>query len=218
MGTQSIDKYRTISTNQLVRAIVEAKSSSERFCFIFGSGASASSNIPTGGELERRWMAEMEENPGLGEIRAVAEGLREEGHLEYDFKEIEEAWQNAKASGDFLSSKYYFDIYKLRFFPNHRNGYHYLERIMANAKPSFGYHPLEKAIALIPESPNPYKHCGVAWKKGDMEKALAYLTKAIKLDPEYEEAYRERADAFRRIGEEIKAAADDKAADDMSAG
>ncbi len=45
-----------------------------------------------------------------------------------------------------------------------------------------------------------------------MEKALAYLTKAIKLDPEYEEAYRERADAFRRIGEEIKAAADDKAA------
>lgn len=149
MGTQSIDKYRTISTNQLVRAIVEAKSSSERFCFIFGSGASASSNIPTGGELERRWMAEMEENPGLGEIRAVAEGLREEGHLEYDFKEIEEAWQNAKASGDFLSSKYYFDIYKLRFFPNHRNGYHYLERIMANAKPSFGYHPL--ALMLTDE-------------------------------------------------------------------
>ena len=142
MGKQIIENYRIISTIQLVGAIKEGINSSERFCFILGSGASVSSGIPMGGELELKWMAEMEEYPGLAEVHATAEKLKEMKRLEYDFKKIEESWQNAKNLGTPLPSKYYFDIYKLRFFPNHRNGYHYLEKIMADAKPSFGYHPL----------------------------------------------------------------------------
>ena len=142
MDKKISEDYRIISTIQLVGAIKEGISNAERFCFILGSGASVSSGIPMGGELERKWMAEMEEHPGLAEVYATAEKLKEDKHLEYDFKEIKEAWQKVKNSETPLSSKYYFDIYKLRFFPNHRNGYHYLERIMADAKPSFGYHPL----------------------------------------------------------------------------
>lgn len=149
MNTQTIENYRIIPTNELVRAIEEVKNSSERFCFVLGSGASASSGIPTGGELEYRWMAEMEQNPGLKEIRTVAKSLWLDKRLDYDFGEIEEAWKKTKSSGSPLSSSYYFDIYKLRFFPNPRNGYHYLERIMSDAKPGFGYHPL--ALMLTEE-------------------------------------------------------------------
>ena len=142
MVEKIIKDYQIISTKQLVGAVKEGINNSERFCFILGSGASVSSGIPMGSELERRWMAEMEEDAGLAEIRVTAEKLKEKKHLEYDFKEIEEAWQNTKNLGTPLSSEYYFDIYKLRFFPNYRNGYHYLEKTMADAKPSLGYHPL----------------------------------------------------------------------------
>lgn len=152
MPEQIIENYRIISTNLLVKAIKEVENSSERFCFILGSGASASSNIPTGGELERRWMAEMEKNPGFAEIRAVAERLREDKRLDCDFAEIEKAWEDVKNQETPMPSKYYFDIYKLRFFPNHRNGYHYLEKIMADARPSFGYRPL--ALMLTKDGGN----------------------------------------------------------------
>lgn len=121
MSGQIIDDYRIIPTRQLVRAIKEVNNRSERFCFILGSGASVSSGIPAGGELERRWMEELERDPGLEEIRPVADKLKSGNHLEYDFQEIAEAWERCKHTGSPLSSEYYFDIYKLRFFPNHRN-------------------------------------------------------------------------------------------------
>ena len=152
MAEYNFDEYRIISTKQLVKAIKEGINSSERFCFILGSGASVSSNIPMGGELECKWMTEMEEEPGLEEIYVTAEKMRKEKQLEYDFKEIEGAWQEARKLGTPLPSKYYFDIYKLRFFPNHRNGYHYLEKIMADANPSLGYYPL--ALMLTNECGN----------------------------------------------------------------
>ncbi|MDE6625675.1 MAG: tetratricopeptide repeat protein [Lachnospiraceae bacterium] len=142
MGRKNVEDYRIISSRQLVRAVEEGLRNSERFCFILGSGASVSSNIPMGGELEYKWMKEIEEEFGLEEISALAERMRESKQLEYDFNEIKQTWQNAKKMKTPLPSKYYFDIYKLRFFPNHRNGYHYLEKIMADAKPSLGYYPL----------------------------------------------------------------------------
>lgn len=140
MSEQIISDHQLISINQLVRALREGRSNSERFCFIIGSGASVSSGIPAGAALEYQWMEEMEKSSGLEEIRDLAKTLGK--HLEYDFEKIEQDWERAKKSGGSLSSEYYFDIYKLRFFPNHRNGYHYLEKIMANKNPGFGYHPL----------------------------------------------------------------------------
>lgn len=140
MSEQIISNHQLISINQLVRALKEGRGNSERFCFIIGSGASVSSGIPAGAALEDQWMEEMEKSFGLEEIRELAKTLGK--HLEYDFEEIARDWERAKKSGGSLSSEYYFDIYKLRFFPNHRNGYHYLEKIMANKNPGFGYHPL----------------------------------------------------------------------------
>lgn len=147
MSKQVIENYRIISANQLVRAIEEGKKNEERFCFILGSGASVSSGIPAGASLEYDWMKEMETTPGMKEVREIAEKLQEDDHLENDFAKIEKAWDETKSTGTSLPSEFYFDIYKLRFFPNHRNGYHYLENIMANKNPSFGYHPLALMLA-----------------------------------------------------------------------
>lgn len=144
---KQFENYRLISVNQLVRAIREGQNNSERFCFIIGAGASVSSEIPTGITLESDWMKQMEENPGLAEIRETAKKLKKDHILEHDFEEIEKAWEEKKNSGTDLPSEFYFDIYKLRFFPNHRNGYHYLEKIMANKNPGFGYHPLALMLA-----------------------------------------------------------------------
>lgn len=140
MSEQMIKDYQLISINQLVRAIREGKENAERFCFIIGSGASVSSGIPTGTTLEYQWMKEMEEDFGLEGIREAAKSLK--GYLDNEYEKIEEDWEETKKTGGSLPSEYYFDIYKLRFFPNHRNGYHYLEKIMANKNPGFGYHPL----------------------------------------------------------------------------
>ena len=114
MDKEIIEDYRIISTIQLVGAIKEGIDSSERFCFILGSGASVSSGIPMGGELERRWMTEMEKYPGLEEIHITAEKLKKKNRLEYDFKEIEKAWKKSKNLGTPLPSEYYFDIYKTK--------------------------------------------------------------------------------------------------------
>lgn len=140
MDKQIVEEYRLISINQLIKALKEGRTNSERFCFIIGSGASVSSGIPTGITLEYQWMKELEEIFGMEEVREVANNLR--NYLEHNFADIEKDWQETKKTGVPLPSEYYFDIYKLRFYPNHRNGYHYLEKIMANKNPGFGYHPL----------------------------------------------------------------------------
>lgn len=142
-----LENYRLISVNQLVGAIQEGQKNSERFCFIIGAGASVSSGIPAGITLQAEWMKQLEENHGKEEIRETANNLKQDHILEHDFEEIEKAWEETKKSGTPLPSEFYFDIYKLRFFPNHRNGYHYLEKIMANKNPGFGYHPLALMLA-----------------------------------------------------------------------
>ncbi len=143
MSKEIIEDYRIISVKQLVRAIEEGNQNAERFCFIIGSGASASSGIPTGGTLEEKWMKEMEKNPGLDEITELAKKLYHNENLDYNFNEIKHEWQKINIMKETekipLSSEYYFDIYKLRFHPNPNNGYYYLEKIMENKNPSFGY-------------------------------------------------------------------------------
>ena len=87
MTEQIIEDHQIISINQLVEAVKEGRNYSERFCFIVGAGASVSSGIPTGVELESRWMKEMEETFGLEEIRKIAENLKK--YLDNDFADIE---------------------------------------------------------------------------------------------------------------------------------
>ena len=132
-------KFRIIATSMLVKSMVDGQKNGERFCFILGSGASFESGIKIGRTLEKLWMEEMSKSPGFEVICKKASELKADDILEYDFEnEILPNWKDKKE----LKSEYYFDIYTLRFFPNHRNGYFYFENLMANAEPSFGYNAL----------------------------------------------------------------------------
>ena len=148
-------KSRILSAKNLSQMIKESTENSEqRFCFILGSGASVESDILSGSTLEMRWMdclMGMSGDQGMPEMdeeetRRLAGDLYEEDEIEHKFDEIEAAWRKAKEEGGAISSKYYFDIYKLRFHDNPRMGYSYLERIMEYCAPSLGYHVLAKLL------------------------------------------------------------------------
>lgn len=156
MGNTKFPESRILSVSQFIHSFQTGCDNRERFCFILGSGASVDSGIPMGGELENEWMRYlMGEESESGkkstvdpmDTRSLAEKLKKEGKLQYNFQEIEEAWERIKEKGEgTLSSAYYFDLYKLRFHPNHRNGYRYLEKLMAGKSPSIGYHPLARLL------------------------------------------------------------------------
>ncbi len=76
------------------------------------------------------------------ETEKIATQLYDDDELTHTFAEIKKAWEEAVKEGTSLSSEFYFDLYKLRFHPNPRNGYRFLERIMGNKTPSLGYHTL----------------------------------------------------------------------------
>lgn len=92
--------------------------------------------------LDNRGMPAMD----AGETRRIARALYAEKKISHSFEELENAWQNARETGKALPSKYYFDIYKLRFHANPRKGYSYLEKIMERCDPSLGYHTLAKLL------------------------------------------------------------------------
>ena len=140
----------------------ESNKSGIRFCFILGAGASVESGISSGNTLEMRWMNELmgreagadgsEAERVAAETRKLAEALYEENRMEHEFSEIETAWKAARKAADVenkeqgLPSKFYFDLYKLRFYTNPRNGYHYLEQTMEGRNPSIGYYTLAKLL------------------------------------------------------------------------
>ena len=156
MTKEKFPDSEILSVGQFLRSYETGCRNGERFCFILGSGASVDSGIPMGSEMENRWMAclmgEEDDQDGTKaydpeETRRLAAFLRKEGKLQHDFSEIEESWKNIRAKGSgALPSKYYFDLYKIRFSPNHRNGYYYLEELMADKEPSFGYHTLSELL------------------------------------------------------------------------
>ena len=143
-----------LTARQLAQTMRESNGNGTRFCFILGAGASVESGIPSGNNLEMRWMdCLMGKEGDLGasprdpeDTRRVAKGLREQGLLDHEFGEIETAWQKAKKSNTSIPSAYYFDLYRLRFHASPPNGYRYLEQIMEGRDPSLGYHTLAKLL------------------------------------------------------------------------
>ena len=123
-------KSRIISAKRLSQLIKETSESGQRFCFILGSGASVESNIPSGSTLEMNWMnclmGELDDRgtPAMDadETRRIADALHAEKKIGHPFAEIEAAWNRAKKENKPIPSKYYFDIYKLRFHANPRQG------------------------------------------------------------------------------------------------
>ncbi len=155
--TNPFPKSRILSTEHFINTFKTGMDNNERFCFVLGSGASVESGIPMGGTLEMEWMDYlMGESPDSADnlltsnpqdTEQLAYELKEEGKLQHEFKQIQEAWEKAKKEKrSTLSSEYYFDLFKLRFHPNHRNGYYYLQNLMEGKEPSFGYHPLAQLL------------------------------------------------------------------------
>lgn len=153
-------KSRILTTKQLIEQFIESNANGERFCFILGSGASVESGIPSGNSLEMTWMnclmgvSDDYDTKAKDAVftRQWAKKLYEDKLISHNFDEIETAWKLALKSKKSITSEYYFDIYKLRFYPNRRNGYRYLERIMEGRNPSLGYHTL--ALLLTKTSQN----------------------------------------------------------------
>ena len=149
---------RVLSTRQLVGAMQRGVANGQRFCFILGSGISAESGIPTGQTLATRWMAclmgkqpDLDGTPpyaDLAEVEETAANLRAAGKLQYDFEKIKALWAEYRGKpGWEMPSEYYFDLFKIRFFPRQQDGFYYLERQMEGKEPSFGYHPLALMLA-----------------------------------------------------------------------
>lgn len=95
-----------------------------RFCFILGAGASRSSGIPTGGELAERWFKEISV-----------------------FFDDFESWKKRFHIDEHNLGKHYGEIYRKRFELVYEEGYQYLESIMKDVEPSFGYSILAQIVS-----------------------------------------------------------------------
>ena len=147
-------KSRIITAKQLAKVYKNA-SDTQRFCFILGAGASVESGIVDGKELEMRWMEKiMEDRENYQDFLNTAQALLDEKKIKHPFSEIKEQWEIAKEKGERLSSEYYFDLYKLRFCLNPKDGYHSLVELMEGKEPSVGYYVLAKLLTQDKKSNN----------------------------------------------------------------
>ena len=108
----------------LIRRVIELnEKANQRFCFILGAGASRESGIKTGKELAKLWLKEFEEFTNS-----------EKNHIEsttgIDLQSID------RENPD------YSNMYALRYSGIEAAGVGFLEEMLSNATPSFGYYPL----------------------------------------------------------------------------
>jgi tetratricopeptide (TPR) repeat protein len=103
------------------------------FCWVLGSGASFQSGIPTGGALAKKWLEELHEMEDLEnqpiEKWATAKNL---GIKNFDFKN---------------AATFYPWIYWRRFRKFREEGYAFLEKVMEDIEPSYGYSVLAQIMA-----------------------------------------------------------------------
>ena len=146
-GTNNFPVSRILDEEDLVRLIQDGIDNEERFCFILGSGASVKSGIDTGQTFEKKWMDHL---MGKGSSRSTPEGteklskkLQADGLLANSFEDIKKDWDAVEAGKkENMDSRYYDDLFRLRYFHRKQDGYKFLEDSMKDAFPSLGYHPL----------------------------------------------------------------------------
>jgi len=119
-------KVKTIKLKTLLNHFSTNRRADKKFCFIIGSGASKQSGIPTGGELVKQWVEEL--------------------NALYDEQEIESWMRSAGIKSDDLAP-HYSAIYSKRFELDPKEGYYELERIMEHKEPSCGYSVLAQVLA-----------------------------------------------------------------------
>lgn len=126
-GTVMEEGVKKISLKAFTHVFGEAEKCNRRFCFILGSGASREAGIPTGVEMAKRWANELKDK--------------------YEEKEQKELMEKLGIDNVEPTSKNYFDIYDLRFYPDYQEGYAYFERELERGVPSLGHHALAKILA-----------------------------------------------------------------------
>lgn len=111
---------KTITSRQLVRMLKDAsgESKGKKFCFLIGAGASISSGIPTGADLAREWIREIEEDCSKGDFAR---------------------WKNKVGISEDNVGEFYPKIYEKRFGHIPESGYDCIRHYMEGKEPSLGY-------------------------------------------------------------------------------
>ncbi|MCD2259044.1 tetratricopeptide repeat protein [Psychroserpens luteolus] len=122
---------KTISLHNFKHTLrdIHTNTESRKFCFIIGAGASYKSGIPTGGQLAKKWFAEIEER--------------------YSDLEIEEWIKEVKLNKKDIAT-HYGAIYRKRFESDKTSGYEFLVQAMRSAKPTFGHIVLAQILTKAP--------------------------------------------------------------------
>ncbi|KKC51117.1 tetratricopeptide repeat protein [Porphyromonas gulae] len=114
---------KTITSRQLVRMLKDASRGSKglgemKFCFLIGAGASISSGIPSGADMARKWIQDIEEDCGKD-----------------DFAK----WKNKVGISENNVGEFYPQIYEKRFGHIPESGYDCIRHYMEDKEPSLGY-------------------------------------------------------------------------------
>lgn len=112
---------------------IHRQMSDRAFAFVLGSGASKNSGIKTGAELVDIWLGEMYKfDPEAREL-PISQWATAETLGIKDF-----SWEMRPA--------FYSEVYERRFGDDPEKGYAFLENLMADAEPSFGYSVLAQIL------------------------------------------------------------------------
>jgi len=98
----------------------------KKYCFILGAGASKQSGIPTGAELVKQWMADLNKMLPVDQLKQ---------------------WKSEKKILDDNLAEHYSEIYDKRFELDKKEGYAFLEQLMEGKDPSCGYSVLAQILA-----------------------------------------------------------------------
>jgi len=128
-------KAKEITQDQLIRVLKASTnpSSSLRYGFILGAGASINSKIPSGSTLAKKWYYE------------ICEDVSDD---------ILKQWEDSISNFDKNNlAEFYTKIFAKRFEVDYQAGYEELQRYMDKAEPSIGYSFLAQ---LLDETPNKF--------------------------------------------------------------
>ena len=135
-----------VSADFLIKTVDEGMKQGRRFCFIIGAGASMSSGIKSGQELGYQWLKWLEDDGRLEMLEKPANILYNNEQMQHPYDEIVKEFNKGKERRK-LPSEFYFDAYKLRFYPDNSLGFAELERMMSDAYPSFAYFCMARFLA-----------------------------------------------------------------------
>jgi protein O-mannosyl-transferase len=108
---------------------IHKNTENRKFCFVIGAGASYKSGIPTGGELAKKWFAEIKER--------------------YSTEELYKWMDELKLNENDLAA-HYGAIYRKRFESDKTSGYEFLVQAMRSSKPTFGHIVLAQVLTKAP--------------------------------------------------------------------